>query len=67
LKTIVEEIRASKSALTVPKLATLLSLGKRTVYDHIDSGSLPAYKIGTSLRLDPATTADWLERRFIAA
>jgi excisionase family DNA binding protein len=67
LKTIVEQIRESKSALTVPELATILSLGKRTVYDQIDSGSLRAYKIGTSLRLDPATTADWLERRFMAA
>lgn len=60
---IFETIAARKKALTVAELASLLNLGKRTVYDMIDSGRLPAIKIGSTVRLDPRTTAQWLRAR----
>jgi excisionase family DNA binding protein len=67
LTTLVEEIRATKGALTVPKLAKILTMSPRTIYDFVDRGTLAAYRIGTSVRLDPKTTATWLEQRCTAA
>jgi len=64
---IIEIIRTSPKALTVPELANMLSLGRRTLYDHIADGRLAAYTIGTSVRLDPKATADWLEERWSKA
>jgi excisionase family DNA binding protein len=56
-------VASSDSAWTIPKLAKLLSLSSRGLYDLVQSGSLPAYKIGTAIRLCPASTADWLRER----
>jgi excisionase family DNA binding protein len=64
---LIDEIRATPQALTVPKLAKLLAMSPRSIYDHIDRGNLTAYRIGTSVRLDPKTTALWLEDRCTAA
>ena len=63
---LVDEIRSATEALTVPKLAKLLAMSARAIYDHIDRGTLCAYRIGTSVRLDPKLTADWLEARCTA-
>jgi excisionase family DNA binding protein len=63
LTSIAEEIRATKGALTIPRLAQLLNMSPRSLYDHVDRGTLPAYRIGTSVRLDPKATADWLQAR----
>lgn len=60
---LIEEIRATQGALTVPKLAKLLSMSARSLYDHVDRGTLTAYRIGSSVRLDPKLTAVWLEAR----
>lgn len=67
MTSLIEQVRQSKTALTVPKLATMLSMSKRAIYDHVDRGSLPAIRIGTAVRLDPKTTAEWLEARCTAA
>ena len=61
---IIETIRTSPKALTVPALASLLDVGRRTIYEHIERGRLKAYRIGTAVRLDPQVTADWLEARW---
>jgi excisionase family DNA binding protein len=61
--TLIEIIEARRSAWTVRELAELLNLGKRSVYDWIDAGKLPAIKMGSVTRLDPKTTAAWLRAR----
>jgi excisionase family DNA binding protein len=60
---LVSVVESNDTAWTVPKLAKLLSLSARSLYDMIASGSLPAYKIGTVIRLCPASTAEWLRDR----
>jgi excisionase family DNA binding protein len=60
---LVSVVASSDVAWTVSKLAKLLSLSSRALYDLVQSGSLPAYKIGTAIRLCPASTADWLRER----
>jgi excisionase family DNA binding protein len=64
-KSIVEQIRACEQALTVSRLAKMLSLDRGTVYDHIERGNLPVIRIGTSIRLDPKLIAEWLEANSI--
>jgi excisionase family DNA binding protein len=53
-------IERRRNALTVPELAELLAISDKQVYSLIKRGSLPSYRIASSVRLDPAETADWL-------
>jgi len=47
-------------ALTVIDLAGLITLSPKQVYSLIKRGSLPSYRIASSVRLDPFKTAVWL-------
>jgi excisionase family DNA binding protein len=67
MTSLIEQVRESKGALTVPALAKLLSMSSRSLYDHVDRGTLPAIRIGTAVRLDPKSVAEWLEARCTAA
>jgi len=58
--TIAETIRSRKQALTVIEFAELYGTSKYSVYKLIKRG-LPSVRLGASIRLDPAQTADWLE------
>jgi len=60
---IADIIEAYCRALTVEELAGLMKVSDKTVRRHIRSGSLPAYHIGSLVRLDPAQTAKWLRAR----
>ena len=53
-------------ALTAPELADLLGLGKSTIYDLAKRGEIPHYRVASSIRLDPVTTAAWLRNREVA-
>jgi len=55
-------LRNRTTAWRVRELARLLSLGRRTVYDAIDSGQLSAIRIGTSVRINPSEAAEWIGR-----
>jgi excisionase family DNA binding protein len=50
---------ARQKSWTVPELAKLHNLSTRGLYDLIKSGRLPSYRIGTAIRLCPATTQLW--------
>jgi hypothetical protein len=54
-------LRNRKTAWRIPELARLLSLGPRTVDDGVDSGQVPAIKIGTALRISPVDAVAWVE------
>lgn len=60
---IADIIEAYSRALTVEELAELIEVSVKTVRRHTRSGSLPAYHIGSLIRLDPAQTAKWLRAR----
>lgn len=55
-----QRIRSGKP-LKVSELAELLNISKRVLYKLVDRGTLAAYRIGSSVRLEPNKTADWLE------
>jgi excisionase family DNA binding protein len=62
-KSIVEQIAERRSALAIKELAQLVNLDYNTIHDLVKNGILPAMRIGSSLRLDPKTTAEWLRQR----
>jgi excisionase family DNA binding protein len=53
-------------ALTAPELADLLGFGKTAVYDLAKRGGIPHYRVGSSIRFDPARTAAWSRQHEIA-
>lgn len=55
-----DELEKRKNALTVRELALLLSLSEKLLYRLIRQGTLPALRVGASVRLDPTVTANWI-------
>jgi excisionase family DNA binding protein len=50
----------SEPLLSVREAAKVLSVSVRTVYGLIESGQLPAFRVGGQLRLSRSVLADWL-------
>jgi excisionase family DNA binding protein len=51
------------TAWRIPELTELLSLGRRTLYDVVDAGDLPAIKVNTGIRISPSDALAWVEAR----
>ncbi len=51
-----------RAALTVPEVCALLRTTRLTVYNLIESGALPAYKVGPHWRIDPDDLERYKER-----
>jgi excisionase family DNA binding protein len=60
-------IEGKSGAWSAPELAKLLGCTGKHIYALAKSGRLPHLRIGTMIRFDPAATAEWLKKRFIAA
>ncbi len=45
--------RRNGRALTVPQVCHELNVGRVTVYGLIDSGELPAFRVGKNYRIEP--------------
>jgi len=60
---ILEVLRARKKAWKIPELTELLNLGKRTLYDEVEAGRLPALRIGTAIRINPSDAVIWVDAR----
>jgi len=60
---ILEVLRARKKAWTIPELTELLNLGRRTLYDEVEAGKLPAFRFGTAIRINPSDAVIWVEAR----
>ena len=61
---LIETVENWGKAMRVEELAVLLSCSPKTLYKHIKAGRLPAFHIGTAVRLEPTTTASWLRKKF---
>jgi len=55
------------SALTVSDVAELLNISERQVYKLAAENGIPSFKIGGSVRFDPAAIAAWLRQRIAPA
>ena len=64
---LIERIEAMEAALTVEALGSLLTTSSKTLYKAIKAGRIPSFRIGGSIRLDPAEVAAWLRTRHTAS
>lgn len=58
-----EEIESHEGAITIEWLAARLNVSPKTLYKLAHRGTLPSFKIGTCVRMNPKTVADWLRQR----
>jgi excisionase family DNA binding protein len=56
-------INGRRAALTVSEVAGILSVSERQVYKLAASNRIPSFRIGGSVRFDPAAIADWLRQK----
>lgn len=60
-KTIIQRIAEKQSAFDLKEFAALMHIDYNTAYDMFRDGRLPgAMRVGSSIRLDPATISEWL-------
>ena len=60
-----DQIAVMEQALTVEQLAALLQCSKKALYKMVQRGTLPSFRLGSMVRLDPEVTAQWLRSRSI--
>lgn len=65
-KTIVEQIAERRSAFSLREFAEITGISYNAAFDMATNGRLPVMRIGSSIRLDPKTTAQWLRERSTA-
>lgn len=51
--------------LTVAEVAAIMRLSKMTVYRMVNSGVLPALKVGRSVRIPEYVVDDYLRKSFV--
>lgn len=56
-------LSSQKKAMRVEALADVLDVSKQAIYEHVKRGTLPAMKLGSTIRLNPKDVARWLESR----
>ena len=49
-------------ALTANELAGILTVSKITIFKQAKAGRIPSFRIGTCVRFDPRSVAQWLRR-----
>jgi excisionase family DNA binding protein len=52
-----------KEAMTIPELAKLIRVSKRSLYRYAAKENLPTMRIGGNIRVDPVHVAKWLRAR----
>ena len=62
-KTIAEQIAGRRCAISLKEFAEMIGISYNAAFDMASDGRLPVMRIGSSIRLDPKTTADWLRQR----
>jgi excisionase family DNA binding protein len=58
-----DEYFSREKLLTVPELATYLSVSQKTIYGWTESGYIPHIKVGRLVRFDLAKVQIWLSER----
>lgn len=54
-------LRCRQTAWKVTELAELFNVGRRSIYDLIDNGTLVSFRVGTAIRIDPADALELIE------
>src|ERR1022692_3530725 len=57
---IADQIEQIVRALTAEDLARLLSVSRVTIFKQAAAGRIPSFRVGTCMRFDPKSVANWL-------
>ena len=60
-----DSLEKRTTALTVSDIAELLHISERQVYKLAASNRIPSFKVGGSIRFDPADFTEWLREKMI--
>lgn len=60
---LVERLEAGSSALKARDLAELFGVTQQHIYKLAARGVIPSFRLGTSVRFDPASVAEWLRSK----
>jgi len=60
---IIAFLSSQRKAIRVEILADLLDVSKQAIYEHIKRGTLPAVKVGSTVRINPKDAVLWCESR----
>lgn len=57
-----DRIERMDRALTANELAEMLTVSKITIFKLAKAGRIPSFRVGTCVRFDPRSVAQWLRR-----
>jgi excisionase family DNA binding protein len=60
--TLADRVERMGRALTANELAEMLAVSKITIFKHAKAGRIPSFRVGTCVRFDPRSVAQWLRR-----
>jgi excisionase family DNA binding protein len=58
-----DQIEQTGHALTAPELANILGVSHVTVFKQAKVGRIPSFRVGTCVRFDPYSVAQWLRKQ----
>jgi excisionase family DNA binding protein len=59
-RSLVDSLHGKTRALRIGEVATLLDVSERFVYKLVAEQRIPFFRIGGSIRFDPASLSNWL-------
>ena len=62
---VVSKLHALPGLASARTVATLLGLKPSTIYKLVRQHEIPSFRVGYSVRLDPAAVALWLQERSV--
>ena len=57
-----DRIERIERALTANELAEMLTVSRITIFKQAKVGRIPSFRVGTCVRFDPRSVAQWLRR-----
>jgi excisionase family DNA binding protein len=60
---LLSDLHARTSAMKAAEVASLLGISRTEAYRLAESGRIPSFRIGCSVRFDPRAVARWLAQK----
>jgi excisionase family DNA binding protein len=58
-----DRIASFDGALEAEDLARILKINKASIYKQARKGTIPSFRVGTSIRFDPKALCEWYDRQ----
>jgi len=55
--------KTQRGILTIPEVASYLSISERTVYRLVGDGKIPAFKVGGAWRFSKSNINTWIKKQ----